>query len=145
VAERDVEDLAHEVFLAVHKELHKYDPSRPIRPWLFAFCFRVASHYRRKARREVIEDATPELADGADGADALVDRERRRQLVLLALDALDLDRRAVFVLHELDGVTCEQIARTLEIPVGTVYSRLRVARQEFTAKVTRLQTKRRSP
>jgi RNA polymerase sigma-70 factor (ECF subfamily) len=145
VAERDAEDLAHEVFLVLHKELHKYDPGRPIRPWLFAFCFRVASHYRRKARREVIDEATPELEDTTEGADALVDRERRRQLVLLALDALDLDRRAVFVLHELDGVTCEQIARTLEIPVGTVYSRLRTARQEFAAKVTRLNAKRRAP
>ena len=133
------------MFLAVHKELGKYDLSRPIRPWLFAFCFRMASHYRRKAQREVIDQATPELEDAAEGADALVDRERRRKLVLLALDALDLDRRAVFVLHELDGVTCEQIARTLEIPVGTVYSRLRVARQEFAAKVTRLQGKRRAP
>jgi RNA polymerase sigma-70 factor (ECF subfamily) len=144
VAERDAEDLAHEVFLALHKELHRYDPARPIRPWLFAFCFRVASHYRRKARREVIDETTPELEDTSEGADALVDRERRQKLVLLALDALDLDRRAVFVLHELDGVTCEQIARILEIPVGTVYSRLRVARQEFAAKVTRLQAKRRS-
>ena len=144
MAERDAEDLAHEVFLALHKELHRYDPARPIRPWLFAFCFRVASHYRRKARREVIDETTPELEDTSEGADALVDRERRQKLVLLALDALDLDRRAVFVLHELDGVTCEQIARILEIPVGTVYSRLRVARQEFAAKVTRLQAKRRS-
>jgi RNA polymerase sigma-70 factor (ECF subfamily) len=133
------------VFLAVHRELGKYDLSRPIRPWLFAFCFRIASHYRRKAKREVIDQASPELEDAAEGADALVDRERRRKLVLLALNALDLDRRAVFVLHELDGVTCEQIARTLELPVGTVYSRLRVARQEFAAKVTRLQGKRRAP
>ena len=144
VAERDVEDLAHEVFLAVHGALHQYDPARPIRPWLFAFCFRVASHYRRKARREVIDETTAELEDFSEGADALVDRERRRRLVLLALDGVDLERRAVFVLHELDGVTCEQIARTLDIPVGTVYSRLRVAREEFAAKVKRLQASRRA-
>jgi RNA polymerase sigma-70 factor (ECF subfamily) len=132
------------VFLAVHGQLARYDSARPIRPWLFAFCFRVASHYRRKARREVIEEATPELEDITEGAEALVDRERRRKLVLLALDSMDLDRRAVFVLHELDGTSCDQIARTLEIPVGTVYSRLRVARQEFAVKVTRLQGKERT-
>jgi len=137
-----VEDLAHEVFLAVHGELHRYDPARPIRPWLFAFCFRLASHYRRKAWREVVDGKAVEIEDRAEGADALVDQERQRNLVLLALDDIELDRRAVFVLHELDGVTCEQIARSLAIPVGTVYSRLRVARQEFAAKVKRLQTKR---
>jgi RNA polymerase sigma-70 factor (ECF subfamily) len=145
VAERDVEDYAHEVFLAVHRELPKYDPGRPIRPWLFAFCFRVASHYRRKARREVIDETTAEREDLREGADAVVEREQQRRLVLLALDGLELERRAVFVLHELDGVTCEQIARTLEIPVGTVYSRLRVAREEFAAKVKRLESKRRPP
>ncbi len=134
----------HEVFLAVHGQLDRYDPARPIRPWLFAFCFRVASHYRRKARREVIDDGAPELEDTAEGAEALVERERRRKLVLLALDGMDLDRRAVFVLHELDGTSCEQIAQSLEIPVGTVYSRLRVARQEFAAKVARLQRKGRA-
>ena len=131
--------------MAVHGELHKYDPARPIKPWLFAFCFRVASHYRRKARREVIDENAADIEDAAEGADSLVDRERQRELVLRALDALDLDRRAVFVLHELDGVTCDQIARSLEIPVGTVYSRLRVARQEFAAKVKRLQSVKRRP
>lgn len=145
VAERDVEDLAHEVFLAVHKELHKYDPARPLRPWLFAFCFGSASHYRRKARRETVDGVAHEIEDGADGADTLLDRERQRQLVLQALDGIELERRAVFVLHELDGVNCEQIAVSLEIPVGTVYSRLRVARQEFTARVRRLSGKREAP
>ena len=52
VTERDVEDMAHEVFVAVHRELDKYDRARPIRPWLFAFCFRIASQYRRKTRRK---------------------------------------------------------------------------------------------
>ncbi|HMJ16534.1 MAG TPA: sigma factor-like helix-turn-helix DNA-binding protein, partial [Polyangiaceae bacterium] len=116
-----------------------YDRTRPIRPWLFAFCFRVASHYRRKAGREILQDTAEDAVDGADGPDALLDRERKRRLVLLALDAIELDRRAVFVLHELDGFTCEAIAQSLAIPLGTVYSRLRLARQDFAVKVRRLQ------
>jgi RNA polymerase sigma-70 factor (ECF subfamily) len=58
--------------------------------------------------------------------------------VLEALDAIDLDRRAVFVLYEIDGVTMDEIARSLGIPVNTAYSRLRVARGEFAAAVKRL-------
>jgi RNA polymerase sigma-70 factor, ECF subfamily len=142
VTERDVEDMAHEVFVAVHRELDKYDRARPIRPWLFAFCFRVSSQYRRKARRETVQDLADEVVDPGEGPDALLDRERRRRLVLAVLDEIDLDRRAVFVLHEIDGFTCEAIAQSLEIPLGTVYSRLRLAREDFTAKMRRLQAKR---
>jgi RNA polymerase sigma-70 factor (ECF subfamily) len=142
VTERDVEDMAHEVFVAVHRELPKYDRTRPIRPWLFAFCFRIASHYRRKHRREALQDVTGDVTDPSDTPDALLDRERKRRLVLLALDEIELDRRAVFVLHDIDGFTCEAIADSLEIPLGTVYSRLRRAREDFSAKMRRLQAKR---
>ena len=142
VTERDVEDMAHEVFVAVHRELDKYDRARPIRPWLFAFCFRIASHYRRKTERETVRDVAGEAVDQTDGPDLLLDRERKRRHVLAALDEIELDRRAVFVLHELDGFTCEAIAQSLEIPLGTVYSRLRLARQDFAAKMRRLKAKR---
>jgi RNA polymerase sigma-70 factor (ECF subfamily) len=142
VTERDVEDMAHEVFVAVHRELPKYDRDRPIRPWLFAFCFRIASHYRRKHQRETVADMTGDVVDPAEAPDTLLDRQRKRRLVLRALDEIELDRRAVFVLHEIDGVTCEAIALSLEIPLGTVYSRLRLAREDFTAKMRRLQARK---
>jgi RNA polymerase sigma-70 factor, ECF subfamily len=144
VASADVEDLAHEVFLAVHQQLHAYDTSRPLRPWLFGFAFRVASHYRRKAGREIALDEPDQLTHDTEGPDALLEKERRRRLVLAALDSIELSRRAVFVLHELDGFTGEEIARTLEIPIGTTYSRLRLARQDFTQAMTRLQARRAS-
>ena len=141
VAPADLEDLAHEVFLAVHQQLGRYDSSRPLRPWLFGFAFRIASHYRRKARRETALDDVDSVVDAADAPDAVLEKERRRKLVLSALDQIELSRRAVFVLHELDGFTCE-IARTLEIPIGTTYSRLRLARQDFSETMHRLRARR---
>jgi RNA polymerase sigma-70 factor, ECF subfamily len=142
VAPADLEDLAHDVFLAVHQRLDSYDPARALRPWLFGFAFRVASHYRRKAGRETALDHAETVVDAADGPDAILEKETRRQLVLAGLDAIELSRRAVFVLHELDGITCEEIARTLEIPLGTAYSRLRLARQDFSAAMNRLRAQR---
>jgi RNA polymerase sigma-70 factor (ECF subfamily) len=142
VAPSDVEDMAHEVFLAVHGQLHAYDRARPLRPWLFGFAFRIASHYRRKAQREAGAALVAELPDTGDAPDALLEKVRKRRLVLAALEGVDLDRRAVFVMHEIDGVTCDEVARTLEIPVGTVYSRLRLARQDFAATMRRLQARR---
>jgi RNA polymerase sigma-70 factor, ECF subfamily len=142
VAPSDLEDLAHDVFLAVHQRLDSYDPARALRPWLFGFAFRVASHYRRKAGRETALDHVESVADAADGPEALLEKESRRRLVLAGLDAIELSRRAVFVLHELDGVTCDEIARTLGIPIGTAYSRLRLARQDFSAAMSRLRAQK---
>lgn len=142
VAPGDVEDMAHEVFLAAHQQFHRYDTTRPLKPWLFGFAFRIASHYRRRAKRETPLLDVDEIRDTRDAPDALLEKERKRRLVLDALDGVELSRRAVFVLHELDGFTCDEIARTLEIPVGTVYSRLRLAREDFSGAIHRMQARR---
>ncbi len=139
----DLEDLTHDVFIQVHRHLGNYDPHRPIRPWLFGFAFRVASQHRRRAhhRHEIcdVPDAAPDRGAAPDELLAAADD---RRLVVAALEGIDLQRRAVFVLHEIDGVCMEEIARSLGIPLNTAYSRLRVARTEFAAAVKR---RRRAP
>ena len=139
VARADAEDMAHDVFIAVLKQLDTYDPSRPIKPWLFGFAFRVASQYRRKARRVESLEAPERLVDAGQRPDAQYETARKRRMVQLALEEIGLERRAVFVMHDIDGCTGEEIARTLEVPLGTVYSRLRLARDDFSAKMRRLQ------
>jgi RNA polymerase sigma-70 factor (ECF subfamily) len=145
VHERDLEDVAHDVFLAIHKKLDDYDPARPLRPWIFAFAFRFASDYRKLARhrRERLADRDEpiEEADSAPGVEDRIDAERSRQLVLEALEALDLEKRAVFVMHEIDGNAVPAIATALGIPVNTAYSRLRLAREQFAASVKRLRSR----
>jgi RNA polymerase sigma-70 factor (ECF subfamily) len=141
----DLEDLTHDVFVQVQRHLGEYDPARPARPWLFGFAFRMASQDRRRARhwREVQRDA-----DGVDPA-ALPDEQlaagQDRRLVLDALGSIPPDRRAVFVLYEIDGEPMDAIARVLGIPVNTAYSRLRVARSEFAAAVRRFRPRRGKP
>jgi RNA polymerase sigma-70 factor (ECF subfamily) len=138
----DLEDVTHEVFLRVHARLAEYDPSRPVRPWLFAFAFRLASVTRRRAyrRRETSGDPDTSEHPGALPDEHLV-REERRRLVLGALQGIALERRAVFVLYELDETPMADIAAALGIPVNTAYSRLRAARAEFAAAVKRLEAK----
>jgi RNA polymerase sigma-70 factor (ECF subfamily) len=77
--------------------------------------------------------------DPAPLADEQLGALDARALVVRALAALDLDKRAVFVLHDLDGLEAHEIARTLDLPVFTVYSRLRVAPEKFAAAVRRMQ------
>jgi RNA polymerase sigma-70 factor (ECF subfamily) len=140
----DVEDLAHEVFLNVYRHLAEYDPERAVRPWLFGFAFRVAAAHRRRARhrREVI-GAEVEFSDPRAPADDDVARSEERSLLLRALDEIELERRAVLVLHEWDGNAIPEVARALGIPLNTAYTRLRLAREDLSAAVKRLSTMRR--
>ena len=63
VAARDLEDLTQQVFLQVHGQLATFDPSRPLRPWLFAFAFHAASNHRKLARHRVeLSVVAPELS-----------------------------------------------------------------------------------
>ena len=141
VHERDLEDVAQDVFVQVHRRFETYDPARPIRPWLFAFAVRCASDWRRLARhREVLIER--EAVAGQPDAEELVVRRQEAELVLRALDCVDLERRAVLVLHEFDGCTMNEIADALGVPLFTGYSRLRVAREEFAEAVHRLKRER---
>ncbi|MGQ0506918.1 MAG: RNA polymerase sigma factor [Myxococcaceae bacterium] len=139
VREKDLEDLAHDVFITAYRKWAAYDPARPLRPWLFGICYRLASDFRRRAHhtRELGVEA-PEVADGVPGADDSLSAEEDRQLLLRALEALDEGKRAVFVMHELNGHTMPEIAETLTIPLNTAYSRLRLARGEVTRSVKAL-------
>jgi RNA polymerase sigma-70 factor (ECF subfamily) len=139
VRPEDRDDLTSEVFVRVHRSLDAYDRARPLRPWLFAFVARVASEHRRLARhrREVVSDVLDPPSTALRPDEALEEGDARR-VVHLALEELDMDKRAVFVLHDLDDTPVPEIARALGIAEGTAYSRLRAARQEMTAAVRRL-------
>lgn len=143
VRERDVDDVTHDTFIVVYRTLEQYDPSRPLRPWLFGIASRHAANYRRRAhhRGDVMEHPA-EVVDPARGADEALASRQTLDLVQAALDALDDDRRAVFVLHELDGTSVPDIAAALSIPLNTAYSRLRLAREHFSAAVRRLRAAR---
>ena len=139
IPERDLPDVTHDVFLQVHRHVHQYDPERPVRAWLFGFAFRIASRYRRlsRNRREMLEQA-PELADPEPSAQERIEHHQALDLAHQALEGLEIQRRAVFILHELDGYSIPEVARTLEVPVNTAYSRLRLARQDFSRIARRL-------
>ncbi len=137
---RNVEDVTHDVFLQVFSKLGSYDRGRPIRPWLFGFAFRAASDYRRQARhRREVMGVDRETAHGAAAPEAALSQAEEGHLVLRALELIPIERRAVLIAYELDATPMKEIAESLEIPLHTAYSRLRVAREEFAAAVRRLE------
>jgi len=139
VREADRLDLAQEVFVTVHGLQSDFDPTRPVRPWLFGIAYRIALRYRALARhgREVMGDEV-DAADKAPLADEALARRQREQLVARAIGQIEIARRAVFLMSEIDGCAMPEIAETLGIPLNTGYSRLRLAREDFEAAVRRL-------
>jgi RNA polymerase sigma-70 factor (ECF subfamily) len=140
VYERDLEDVTHDVFIDVHRRFAGYDPTRHIRPWLFAFAFRAASDYRRRARyrREVMAETDP--SDVTPLADEQLARQEDLRLVRAALEKMALERRALFIAHDIDGRAMPEIAESFSIPLNTAYSRLRLARADFAQAIARLRT-----
>ncbi len=143
VLERDLEDLSQQIFLQVHAQLATFDVGRPVRPWLFAFAFNAASNHRQLARHRVeLCVVGPELIDSVPPPDEQLITRQELELAELALSRVSLERRAVLMLHELEGHSIPEIAESLEIPLNTAYSRLRLARQEYESAVRRLRAQR---
>ncbi len=144
VREADAVDQVQEVFIVVNQLLPDYDASRPIRPWLVAIAYRVAGRYRSLSRnvREVLDVKAAEPTDTAPLADEAIERDEARTLALEAINQIDLPRRAVFVLAELDELPIPEVAEALGIPLNTAYSRLRLAREDFEGAVRRLRAAR---
>jgi RNA polymerase sigma-70 factor (ECF subfamily) len=146
VRESDVDDAVQEVFVVVHRKRDEFQGRSRLSTWLYGICLRVASDHQRRAyvRREQPTDEPPEPAVSVDGA---FDPELRahgaeaRALLDEALEGLDLDKRAVFVLYEIDELSVDEIASRVGVPVGTVYSRLKAARAAFEKSVTRIRAR----
>jgi RNA polymerase sigma-70 factor (ECF subfamily) len=144
IRDADLDDVLQEVFVVVHQRLHTFDGTAKITTWLFGICLRVASAYRRRGfrRNETSVAETPEPTDRAIASPEqdLAAAESRRRLDML-LDELDLEKRAVFVMFEVDEMPCEEIAQILGVPLGTIYSRLHAARKAFQKALARMQAR----
>jgi RNA polymerase sigma-70 factor (ECF subfamily) len=142
----DLEDSLQDVFVVVHRRLGSFDGSSQVTTWLFAICLRVAAAHRRRAhvRREQATDmleATQDPDPQASPERLAIEREARARLDRV-LDTLELDKRAVFVMFELEGMSAPVIASTIGVPVGTVYSRLAAARGDFKKALVRFNARR---
>lgn len=130
VLESDLEDALQEVLWVVHRRAASFDPRRAkLTTWLYGICLRVAHGQRRRSRgrREAPVAAIPESVDEQTPETELHRRDAERRLHRI-LDGLSAEKRAAFVLFELEGRTCEEIAELMSVPLGTVHSRIHAAR-----------------
>lgn len=146
VSEADVEDVAQEVFLGVHRNLTRFEGRCSLRTWVYGICHRRAVDYRRRAhmRHEVTTEEPPDAGSEADQEDGLDLANARRQLAGV-LDSLDEDKRSVFVLFEIEQIPMEEVAEIVGCPLQTAYSRLYAARRKIEGAASRLRAQRRAP
>lgn len=124
------EDAAQETFIRAWQNLSSYRPQTPLRNWLYRIAFNAGMDMLRKEKRilpNAIEDLN--LSDGQPGLESLVSQQERTQLVQKAILSLPDASRAVLVLREYEEMSYQEISSTLDIPVGTVMSRLNYARK----------------
>jgi RNA polymerase sigma-70 factor, ECF subfamily len=128
----DVDDGAQQVFLVASRRLANIHEGKE-RAFLFQTALRVASDVRRtlKRRRETADDALAHSAHSSPSAEDLVDLRRTRALLDRLLEELPIELRAVLVLFEMEQMSRTEIAEALELPPGTVASRLNRARALF--------------
>jgi RNA polymerase sigma-70 factor (ECF subfamily) len=138
VAPSDLSDVCQEVFVVVYRRLDDFDGRASPRSWIYGICVRVASEYRRRrrARPELLGGDVPEVPFPAEQAMAL-DRKRAHELLQASLEQLDDDKRAVFVLFEIEELTMSEVSEALGVPLQTAYSRLHAARKLITARFRR--------
>jgi len=149
----DADDGAQEVFVVASRKLSAIVEDCEKR-FLFATALRVASTRRRGLRRRREEprpwlsgDEEPEsYAERSEpGPERLTELSRARRDLDEILNGMKLEQRVVFVLYELEEMTVPEIASLLEVPIGTVSSRLRVAREEFDISLRRLRAREQFP
>lgn len=134
LAASDAEDVFQEVFIVVARRLAEFDGRARIETWLFRICIRKVHNHRRRAhrRREQLEEKPAEDCEtSATPPDRAAEARQQQEQLQRILDAMAPTKRTILLMYEVEELSVGEIAETLGLPVGTVHSRLRAARQEF--------------
>lgn len=131
VSESDLDDVSQEVFTVVHRRIGDFEARSSPRTWIYGICLRVVSAYRRRAfrRHERLYEKTPDQVI-RETPETNYSQQQARERIQYALDQLEAEKRAVFVLYELEQLKMDEVANIVGCRRKTAYSRLYAARKE---------------
>jgi RNA polymerase sigma-70 factor, ECF subfamily len=132
------EDITQDCFLKLHHYAQRIDTSLPLAPWMYRVTVNLAYTWitRRKNRRVSLESLVDQLmTPSVNAPDHLAEHAEIQDQVRRAVGELPFNQRVVVVLHYLSGLSLEEVAETLECPIGTVKSRLYYARETLRRKL----------
>jgi RNA polymerase sigma-70 factor (ECF subfamily) len=131
VPEAGVDDAVQDVFISVHRRLPEFEGRSTLKTWIYSIAYHTAQNHRRSARRRETLPLELDLVSGEPGPGDIVAGAQAGRFVLRFLEQLAPERRDVFVLCVLEELSAPDVAEILRVNVNTVYSRLRLARQQF--------------
>jgi RNA polymerase sigma-70 factor (ECF subfamily) len=136
----DAEELSQEIFLKVFENLHRYDGGFPLVAWVLSVSRNLCiDRYRRRKRersfRFVSDEAVASLLKSDDDPAGMALKKERTKLLFSALAEIPEDLAEILVLRDLNGLAYDEIGKALELPEGTVKSRLFRARAEVARKI----------
>ncbi|MCE9577986.1 MAG: sigma-70 family RNA polymerase sigma factor [Deltaproteobacteria bacterium] len=134
-----MDDAVQDVFVVVHRRLAEFEARSALTTWLYGIARRVASDHRRRDQRNQTrqDEISDQLEAPGRSPFEIVEHNQAARLLGEILAELDDDRREVFVLMEVEQLSAPDVAQVLGVPLNTVYSRLRIARQRFEAALAR--------
>lgn len=142
VHERSLDDAVQDVFLVVHRRLKDFEGRSSVKTWIYGITRRVAKDYRRRSERKERGMVPAEgLESPSKGPLESAQRNEAVAILRTILDSFDDSKREVFVLAEMEQMTAPEIASALSVNLNTIYSRLRVARDDFEKAVSRYKAK----
>ena len=123
------EEIVVDTFARAHRAIDRLEPDDSLRPWLYRVAVNLS--YNRRPRKGVtfssLDDGTEDIAAEGESPSDVAERTERRRFVLECVDTLGPKHKIVVVLHYLNGLNLAEIAEIVEVPVGTVKSRLHYA------------------
>ncbi len=128
------EDILQDCFLKVYANAHRIDAERPLAPWLYRVTVNLSYTWlsRGRNRRTPIDHVSDHLVSPMRHApDQVTEQSELRQNIRKAISELSLDQRVVVVLYYLNNLSLQDIAEILNLPIGTVKSRLYYARENL--------------
>jgi RNA polymerase sigma-70 factor (ECF subfamily) len=143
LSESDADDAAQQVFITAARRAADIREGSE-RAFLYGVAANVVAKSRHAVarRRETGDGELDALEAELPSVEELSDQRQARHVLDTLLDAMPLELRVVFVLYEVEEQTVAEIAQALELPVGTAASRLRRAREDFAARLARLEARR---
>jgi RNA polymerase sigma-70 factor (ECF subfamily) len=132
----ELDDVVQEIFVIIHGRMHTIEQPESLRSWIYSIVRRMVGRYHRARRtklvsmeNQILQTETQQFERSSP--QAIAEQSEEVELLRTLLDKLDVAKREVFVLVELEEMTAPEIAAAIGIPLNTVYSRLRAARQEL--------------
>ncbi len=133
IAEADRDDLFQEIFIKIHQRADQYDTARPLHPWLFTVVANTVRTYLRKQklRSYFVWEPAPDIEDDAPDAESLASAQQTKAWLERAIQALPMPQREVLILATIESLPLKDIASILGMPINTVKTHVRRARQRL--------------